>query len=133
MALSLNPTQSRLAVNKTVTVNLQVDAQSILSGANLVLQFDQTKLRVKSVRDGDMLGKQPDILHTAENGVLTISLTPTAGQAAKASGRLLVLEFTAIGEGTTEISVNSSGSQVKLAGNALAEPRATSAQLTINR
>lgn len=133
IALSLIPTQARLTLNKTVTVNLQADAQSLLSSANLVLHFDQTKLQVKAVRDGDMLGKQSDLMHTAENGVLTISLSAAGGKAGKASGRLVVIEFIALGEGPTEVSLNGSESHIKLPGNTLANLKATSAQLFISR
>jgi general secretion pathway protein D len=133
VALSLSPAQPRLALNKTVQVNLQVDAQSLLSSANLVLHFDSKKLQVKSVRGGDLLGRQPDIMHSVENGVLTISVNAAGGKAGKASGRLLVIEFVAVGEGAAEISVSNSESQIKLPGNALATLSATPTQLTIGR
>jgi hypothetical protein len=133
LALSLNAAQSRVQMNKTVAVTLQVDAQSVLSSANLALRFDPAKLQVKSVRDGDMLGKQADITHTVENGVLVINAGTGGGKAGKASGRLLVIEFTAVGEGQAQIAIERGESQIKLTNNTVAVITATPARLTVVR
>jgi hypothetical protein len=133
LALSLNAAQSRVQMNKSVAVTVQVDAQSIMSSANLALRFDPAKLQVKSVRDGDMLGKQADITHTVENGILIINAGVGGGKVGKASGRLLVIEFTAVGEGQAQIVVERGESQIKLTNNTAAVITATPAQLTVVR
>ncbi len=133
LALSLNAAASRVQMNRLVAVTLQVDAQSVLTSATLALRFDPAKLQVKSVRDGDMLGKQADITHTVENGLLVVNAGAGGGKAAKAAGRLLVIEFTAVGEGQAQIAIERGESQIKLTNNALAVITATPAQLTIVR
>jgi general secretion pathway protein D len=133
VALSLTASQPRLQVGRTVTVNVQVDAQTVLSSAHLSLRFDPAKLQLKSVRDGDMLGKQPDIMHTTENGALVFTINAPGGKAAKATGRLLVLEFIALAEGPVEISFIGEDTQVKLIGDVQANVNATPTQLSITR
>lgn len=133
LALTLSAGQSRVQMNKAVAVTVQVDAQSVMSSANLAVRFDPAKLQVKSVRDGDMLGKQSDITHTVENGVLIINAGAGGGKAGKASGRLLVIEFTAVGEGQAQIAVERGESQIKLTNNTVAVITATPAQLTVVR
>jgi general secretion pathway protein D len=133
VALNLQPQQARVQVGKPVTITLQVEAQTALANAQLALRFDPTKLQVKSVRDGDMLGKQPDIMHSVDKGLLTITASATGGKASKASGRLIVIEFVALGEGTTEISLNGGETQVRLVGDVVASLNVTPTQLVINR
>lgn len=133
LALSLNAAQSRVQMNKTVAVTVQVDAQSILTSANLALRFDPAKLQVKSVRDGDMLGKQSDITHTVENGLLVINAGAGGGKAGKASGRLLIIEFTAVGEGQAQVAIERGESQIKLTNNTAAVLTTTPAQLMVVR
>ena len=133
LAFSLNPAQPSVSVNKSVLVTLQLDAQSALSAAGLVLRYDSAKLQVKAVRDGDVLGRGGDLTHSADNGVLTINATATNGRATKAAGRLLVVEFVALAEGPTEIVLDPIASQVKLPGNVPGMLTATPAQLTITK
>ncbi len=135
VALSLQPQQSRVQLGKTVMVTLQLDSQTALSSANLALRFDPLKLQVKAVRDGDMLGKQPDIMHSTDMDVgrLNITANATGGKAIKPSGRLIVIEFLAINPGESEISVDGGQTQVRLAGNVMANLNATAAQVVVTR
>lgn len=133
VALSLSAAQARLQINKPVTMTLQVDSQSMLTTANLAVQFDPTKLEVKSVKAGDMFGKQPDLSHTVDNGTLLISINSANGKLSKASGRLIVIEFVPIAEGPAEVAINGGETRVMLTDNVRANITATSAQVSIGR
>jgi general secretion pathway protein D len=130
--LSLSATQPRQQLGKMLAVSLQLDAVLPLSQATVALQFDATKLKVKAVKDGGLYAKPLDITFTEAQGVLTINLNSPELKAAKAKGRLLVVEFETLGEGTSEISVSGSATQVRLSGEP-ASVNATSTQVLISR
>ncbi len=130
--LALSAAQPRQQLGKTLAVNLQLDAVLPLSQATVALQFDATKLKVKAVKDGGLYAKPLDITFTEAQGVLTINMTSADVKAAKAKGRLLVVEFETLGEGTSEITVSGAETQVRLSGEP-ASVNATSTQVLITR
>ena len=135
--LALSAVQPRQQLGKTLAVNLQLDAVLPLSQATVALQFDATKLKVKAVKDGGLYAKPLDLTFTEAQGVLTINMnagnmTSSELKAAKAKGRLLVVEFETLGEGTSEITVSGAETQVRLSGEP-ASVNATSTQVFITR
>jgi hypothetical protein len=131
--LSLAPVQPRQQIGKAVVINVQVEAQTALSSASIALKFDATKLKLKSVRDGGMLGSEPDLMHNVEGGNLLVTLRPGKDKSAKAAGRLIVIEFIALDAGTTEIAFNGGETQIKLNGDLAANVNAAPAQIAISR
>jgi hypothetical protein len=129
--LSLSPVQPQQQIGKAVVVNVQVEAQNAMSSASIALKFDPAKLKLKSVRDGGMLGSQPDIMHNVEGGNLLVTLRPGNERNASAAGRLIVIEFTALEAGTTEISFNDGETNVKLAGGLTPNINASAARIFI--
>ncbi len=130
--LALSAVQPRQQLGKTLAVNLQLDAVLPLSQATVALQFDATKLKVKAVKDGGLYAKPLDLTFTEAQGVLTINMTSSELKAAKAKGRLLIIEFETLGEGTAEITVSGAETQVRLSGEP-ASVNATSTQVFITR
>ncbi len=108
LGLSLKLKEKKLQLGETFIVVVAVDGKSKMSGANIALNYDTNLLQLKSVRDGGMLGKNPDMTQQYKSGHLFVTmqqmgdhLIPTA-----ANGKLLILEFKAIAAGQTMIGFN---------------------------
>ncbi|HEX4949337.1 MAG TPA: cohesin domain-containing protein, partial [Blastocatellia bacterium] len=108
LGLSLKLKDKKMQIGETFIVVVAVDGKSKMSGANIALNYDANLLQLKSVRDGGMLGKNPDITQQDKNGQLFVTLQQMGNQAvpADANGKLLILEFKAIGAGQTMIGFN---------------------------
>jgi cohesin domain-containing protein len=104
-----------------------------VSGADIALQYDASKLEVKSVRDGGLFGQQPDFSYDKkQKGVLTVSVNHPQNAPTATSGRLVTVEFSAIGEGQSEIALGSGQTRARVGATQL--PVAGSAiQVTIGR
>jgi len=136
VGLSLMPTLIKQQVGKSFIVVVSVNGQASMTGANISLNYDPAMLQVKSVRAGEVLGSRPDLTHQVSgNGNLLITLQQSQEKAAPASanGKLVVVEFTAMGPGQTSINFNGSETQVILAGNLSAQISASAAQVQISR
>ena len=106
-----------------------------MTGANIGLNFDSTLLQLKSVRDGGLLGKNPDITHQEKNGDLFVTLQQSSDSRSPvlSDGRLLILEFKALAPGATTIAFNEKDTKF-LAGNLPSPTFSISpAQLEISR
>jgi hypothetical protein len=130
--LNLSAAQKSQSLGKTLAVNLQLDAPMVLTNGTVALTFDASKLKVKAVKDGGMFSKPLDITFTETPGVVTINVNAANLKAAKNSGRLLVVEFETIGEGTSEIAISGAETQMRLSGEP-ASVNATSTQVLIAR
>ena len=95
-------------VGESFLVVLAVDSQTKMTGANIALNYDPTLLQLKAVRDGGILGKNPDLTQLDQNGHLVITMQQGAEQnaATEAKGKLLVLEFKAVSAGSASIAFN---------------------------
>jgi general secretion pathway protein D len=135
VGLSLMPAVIKQQVGKSFIVVVSVSGQATMTGAQVGLKFDPMMLQLKAVRDGGLLGNRPDLTHQVEGGNLLVTLQQAQDKAAPAtaSGRLLVVEFTALGPGQTAIEFNSSETQLTLVGNLVAQISATPAQVQISR
>lgn len=130
--LSFNPQPIASQIGKTFKVEIEADSAKPLSIANLAIKFDQTKLQVKSVVAGDALGPQPELTFDVDKGNLNVRIKPSAGVDV-ATGRLVVIEFSAIAEGQSEIAFNSKGTQVKGSGNSNLSWKGTVTKVTVSR
>jgi type II secretory pathway component GspD/PulD (secretin) len=129
--LSMMPTTIKGQVGKSFIVVLALDGQASMTGASIALKYDPAMLQVKKVLDGGLLGKRPDITHQVDGGNLMISMQQAAGGPVKASGRLLIVEFTALSNGSTTIEVNPAETHLLMAGAPGAKISATPAQVQI--
>ena len=108
LGLSLKLKEKKLQLGETFIVVVAVDGKSKMSGANIALNYDTNLLQLKSVRDGGMLGKNPDITQQDKSGHLFVTMQQMGDYAipAAANGKLLILEFKAIAAGQTMIGFN---------------------------
>jgi hypothetical protein len=133
VSFSLSPKPIKERVGKTFKVTVEVSGERQVSGADIALQYDASKLEVKSVRDGGLFGQQPDFSYDKkQKGVLTVSVKHPQDAPTATIGRLVTVEFSAIGEGQSEITLG--GGQTKARVGATQVPVAGSAvQVTIGR
>src|SRR6185369_15899929 len=115
------------------TVTVEASGQGQMVGATLAIRFDETKLQVKSVRSGEMFGGEPELSSRIEKGTLNVSIKSQQKAGVAASGRLIVIEFAAIAEGSTEIAFNNADTKVSLTGNMNAPAKGASAKVVISR
>ncbi len=108
LGLSLKLKEKKLQMGETFSVVVAVDGKSKMSGANIALNYDTNLLQLKSVRDGGMLGKNPDMTQQDKRGHLFVTMQQMGDQSvpAAANGKLLILEFKAIAAGQTMIGFN---------------------------
>jgi len=130
---NLSPKPIRQQLGKTFTVAVEVSGQEQMSGANIALRYDASKLQVKSVRDGGMFGAQPDFSYDyKQKGVLIVSVKQPQNMPTASSGRLITIEFSAIGEGQSEIAFNSSETKARV-GSAQISAGGSATQVIIGR
>jgi general secretion pathway protein D len=134
LSLKLNK-DKKLQLGETFIVVVTVEGKSKMMGANIALNYDTNLLQLKSVRDGGMLGKNPDITQQDKSGHLFVTLQKMTEQAstAEATGKLLVLEFKAIGAGQTMIGFNSEETRFILPNKTSPLFNVVPAQLEISR
>jgi general secretion pathway protein D len=134
VTLSLSPKPIRQQPGKSFTVAVEVKSQAQMMGANIAINFDPAKLRLKNVRDGGMFGAQPDPTYEVENGNLIVKFkSPQSAPAIASSGRMILIEFAAIAEGSSDIVFNQTATQISMAGNANVKPVGTPTQVIISR
>jgi general secretion pathway protein D len=133
VSFNLSPKPIKERVGKTFKVTIEVSGEQQVSGADIALQYDASKLEVKSVRDGGLFGQQPDFSYDKkQKGVLTVSVNHPQNAPTATSGRLVTVEFSAIGEGQSEIALGSGQTRARVGATQL--PVAGSAiQVTIGR
>jgi general secretion pathway protein D len=134
VTLSLSPKPIRQQPGKSFTVGVDFSSQAQMTGANIAISFDPAKLRLKNVRDGGMFGAQPDPTYEVEKGNLVVKFkSPQSAAAVPSSGRMILLEFAAIAEGSSEIAFNQTATQITMVGNASAKTVANPTQVIISR
>ena len=102
-------------------------------GANLVLNFDEKKLRVKSVRGGDLFGQQPELTHQVNKGTLKVSIKNAQKTPVGANGQVVVIEFVALTEGEAQIAFDNSDTKIAVANNKSAAAAGSNAQVVITK
>jgi len=127
VSFNLSPKPIKERIGKTFKVTIEVSGDMQMSGADIALTYDASKLQVKSVRDGGLFGQQPDFSYNKkQEGILTVSVKHPQDAPTATSGRLVTVEFSAIGEGQTEIALSSEqtraragAAQLPVAGSAI--------------
>jgi len=115
VTFSLSPKPVKQQLGKTFTVTVEASSQAQMSGASIALKYDATKLQVKSVKDGGMFGAQPEFSYNInEKGILIVNVRHPQNLPTASNGRLVMIEFTAIGAGQSEIAFNSNETKVKV-------------------
>src|SRR5262249_54112547 len=133
VSFSLSPKPIRERLGKTFTVTVEVSGEQQMSGADIALKYDATKLQVKSVRDAGLFGSRPAFTYDYnKKGFLNISVEHPQSAPTATRGRLVTIEFSAIGEGQSEITLNGSQTRAKV-GNAQIPVAGSAIQVTIGR
>ncbi len=116
LGLSLKLKEKKLQLGETFIVVVAVDGKFKMSEANIALNYDTNLLQLKSVRDGGMLGKNPDMTQQDKRGQLVVTMQQMGDQIipASANGKLLILEFKAIAAGQTMIGFNTDETRFRL-------------------
>lgn len=135
LGLSLKISEKKLQLGETFIVVVAVDGKSKMTGANIALNYDTHLLQLKSVRDGGLLGKNPDMTQQEKNGQLFVTVQQIGDRPAPvlSSGKLLILEFKAIGVGQTMIGFNSDETRFLVADKSNPLFNVTPAQFEISR
>src|SRR5262245_13743040 len=133
VSFNLSPKPIKERVGKTFKVTVEVSGDQQMSGADIALQYDASKLEVKSVRDGGLFGQQPDFSYDKkQKGVLTVSVKHPQDAPTATSGRLVTVEFSAIGEGQSEIALGAGQTRAR-AGATQLSVAGSAVQVTIGR
>ena len=133
VSFNLSPRPIKEHLGKSFTVTIDVSGEKQMSGADIALKYDASKLQVKSVRDGGLFGQQPDFSYDKkQKGILTVSVKHPYDAPTATSGRLVLVEFSAIGEGQSEIALSSDQTRAKV-GAAQIPVAGSAIQVTIGR
>lgn len=134
VAFNLSPRPIRQQLGKSFTVAVEINGQTQMTGAEVALKFDASKLQVKAVRDGGLLGVQPELTYDLkEKGTIVVRINHAQKSAVAARGQLIVIEFTALAEGQSQIALSTGETKVKLPGNVNAAVGSASTYVTISR
>lgn len=133
--LSLMPAMIEPGVSESFYVVVSVSGQVEISDAQVSLRYDPALIRFNRVRNGGLLGGQPNITHQAENGKLKIKVQQTQDREAPVSafGQLLLLEFTALQPGRTAIEFAADETELRRGGRLDVTLQPVSAQVLIPR
>lgn len=134
LSLKLNK-EKKLQMGETFIVVVAVDGKSKMTGASIALNYNTNLLQLKSVRDGGLLGRNPDMTQQEKNGNLVVSVQQVSDRVTPVmtNGKLLILEFKAIGAGQTMIGFNADETRFLLADKANPLFNTTPVQFEITR
>ncbi len=133
VTFSLSPKPVKQQLGKTFTVTVEASSQAQMSGASIALKYDASKLQVKSVKDGGMFGPQPEFGYNInEKGILIVNVRQPQNMPTASNGRLVMIEFAAIGAGQSEIAFNGNDTKVRV-GSAQILAGGSAATVTISR
>jgi general secretion pathway protein D len=108
MRLSFVPPAVQAQVSAPVVVGLQVDNAADLAAVPIKLRWDPRILRLNQVTPAGLMaqsgGNPPSLDIRNDSGDATIEISRTAG--VNGSGLLMQFTFTAVGKGTTTLSVS---------------------------
>src|SRR5262245_2760166 len=128
----LSPKPIRQQIGKNFTVTVEVNSQTQMSGAHVALKFDDKKLRVKSVTDVGMFGKDPYMEYEIDKCNLLVRIKIPQNSPAMANGRLVTIEFETLAAGETEIAFNNNDTKARI-GSALTSASGNSTTVIISR
>ncbi|MEK7832403.1 MAG: cohesin domain-containing protein [Acidobacteriota bacterium] len=130
---NLSPAPVRQQIGKSFNLTVQANGQGEMVGANLAIRFDEKKLKVKTVRGGDLFGQQPELSFDVDKGVLKVQINTAKKTPVSAKGNVVVIEFAAVAEGESQITFNNTDTKVNLADKKSAPASGATAQVVITR
>ena len=102
-------------VGSAVTVMVQVDnANDVYAGSPIKIKYDPAQLRLNDMTPGELLTREGVAVSTVKDirndaGEATATLTRPAGSpGVSGSGAIVVLNFVAVGKGTSTVTLNGS-------------------------
>jgi Rieske Fe-S protein len=110
--IRFNPPTIQASTGATVQVTIQVEnVKDLLSAAPLKIKYDPAQLRLNDMgpgelmtRDGTRVTAVKDIRNDNGEASLTLARPPGSG-GVSGSGALAVLNFVAVGKGTSKVTV----------------------------
>jgi general secretion pathway protein D len=110
--ISFLPVSVEAAVSNTIAVSVQVEnANDLASGSPVKIKWDPAYLRLNDIAPGELLSRggvklesAKDIRNDAGEATLTVS-RPSGSPGVTGSGVLAVLNFVAVGKGTSSVTV----------------------------
>ncbi len=111
-----SPSISTQQVGQSLLLTVTVTGQATLAGATLLLKFDATKLRLKAVRNGGLLGNRAELEHYEQGGDLLITMQQISeeSQPKVDGGQLLYLEFITLSPGQVAIDFDLTATELVL-------------------
>ena len=131
--LTLLPPTSAPKAGETFALPVIVNGDALLQGAAVTLEFNPALLQFKSARTGSLFGARAVIQQQTNPGRVLLQLQGMAERtgAVVAQGELLVLEFTALAAGATQIEVNLNETSLHVEGETPVQIRSKAVQVTV--
>lgn len=113
--ISFNPPSIQVSAGAAVTLTIQVEnVKDLFSAAPLKIKYDASQLRLNDMSPGDVLSRDGARISSVkeirnDNGEATFTLARSPGSnGISGSGALAVLNFVAVGKGSSTVSVTGS-------------------------
>jgi Cohesin domain/Right handed beta helix region len=105
--MSLSPASGNYRVNQSFSVNVQANsAGTPLDGADMVVHYDPTVLKVSSLTAGSVFASTLALTNNPTVGEINISSVANQGQPVSVSGTLATIQFQVIGSGQTLVTLD---------------------------
>jgi general secretion pathway protein D len=113
--LGFSTARVQSTVGSTVTVMVQVEnASDVYAGSPIKIKYDPAQLRLNDMTPGDLLSRDGGAVSAVKDirndaGEATATLTrPPGSSGVNGSGPIVVLNFVAVGKGTSTVTLNGS-------------------------
>jgi general secretion pathway protein D len=113
--LGFSTARVQSAVGSAVTVMVQVEnASDVYAGSPIKIKYDPAQLRLNDMTPGDLLARDGAAVSAVKDirndaGEATTTLTrPPGSSGVSGSGSIVVLNFVAVGKGTSSVTLNGS-------------------------
>jgi Cohesin domain/Right handed beta helix region len=105
--ISLSPSSGSHRVNQSFSVSVLANSASLLlDGADMVIHYDPTVLKVTGITPGSVFPATSVLGNNLTTGEINISSVANQGQPVTASGTLATIQFQVIGSGQTPVTLD---------------------------
>ena len=106
------PSQVDTDLGQTISVSVVVDGGTDVAAAPMIITWDNKVLQLNDIRAGDLLsqgGQQPAFTRNIQNdqgrAAVQLNVLPNNPGVSAPTGSLVVLNFQAVGKGTTQVTI----------------------------
>lgn len=110
-----------VSVGKSHFVELVVKGDTALAAGGFTLNFDATKLQVKSVRPARAAGSLADVIHEVNGGTLRVTISAIDQKQLTAGESLAIIEFIPVQDGSAVIEFKNDEAKLRLPNSANAQ------------